>query len=676
MQLHFSALTERRGGVYYPFHMENFPLLRDIIILMGVSIPVIFIFHKLGLPTIVGFLATGVIIGPHGFKLITEVSTVELLAQVGVVMLLFTIGLELSFAKLRNVGREAVISGGLQILFTTAIIIIIARVFKRSFPEAMLFGFIIAQSSTAIILKILSDRGEIDSSHGRLCMGIVIVQDIAVVPMVILLQHVGKVEGITAFLVAKSILTADLAVAAILAAAYILVPRILYQVVKLRNREIFIITALFLCLAIAWLTSRIGLSLAIGAFIAGLVISESEYSHQIVAEMLPFRDVFSSLFFISIGMLLEVNYFLSNLSHIFPMACAIIALKILVVIGIGQMLRYPFRLAVIVGIGLSNIGEFSFVLMKAGGEYGILSNEMYQTFIASSILTMLAVPLLFEKSQGVALQLAHILGAKGISSLESAPKGLSNHVIIAGYGLNGQNTASVLKSTGIEYIILDMNADRISKAKKGKHKALFGDISHPEILKKAGIKRARVIVFAVSDPVATRMALKAAKDLNPSVYAITRTRYTGEVDTLYKLGANQVISEEFETSVEIFARVLGEYHIPTNIIQNQIDIIRHEGYAMLRGMSLPKQRLMELSSIFATSITSTFLVTEDSLAANKTLSELDLRKKTGAIIIAVVRGSAASTALSADFKIHAMDVLVLLGGHAQIDKAMEMLKKT
>ncbi|MBI3755838.1 MAG: cation:proton antiporter [Deltaproteobacteria bacterium] len=178
-------MTERLGGVYYLFLMENFPLLRDIIILMGVSIPVIFIFHRLGLPTIVGFLATGVIIGPHGFKLITEVSTVELLAQVGVVMLLFTIGLELSFAKLRNVGKEAVISGGLQILFTTVIIIIIARVFKRSFPEAMLFGFIIAQSSTAIILKILSDRGEIDSSHGRLCMGIVIVQDIAVVPILL-----------------------------------------------------------------------------------------------------------------------------------------------------------------------------------------------------------------------------------------------------------------------------------------------------------------------------------------------------------------------------------------------------------------------------------------------------------------------------------------------------------
>lgn len=655
--------------------MENFPLLRDIIILMGVSVPVIFIFHRLGMPTIVGFLATGVIIGPHGFKLITEVGTVELLAQVGVVTLLFTIGLELSFAKLRNVGREAVVSGGLQIILTTAIVIIIAKVFNRPFPQAMLFGFIIAQSSTAIILKILTDRGEIDSSHGRLCMGIVIVQDIAVVPMVILLQQVGKVEGITVFLIAKSVLAAGLAVAAILAAAYVLVPRILHQVVRLRNREIFIITALFLCLAIAWLTSKIGLSLAIGAFIAGLVISESEYSHQIVAEMLPFRDVFSSLFFISIGMLLEFHYFLSNLSHIFPMAIAIIILKILIVVGIGQMLKYPLRLAIIVGIGLSNIGEFSFVLIKAGEGYGILSREMYQTFIASSILTMLAIPFLFERSRRIAMQFAHIFGAKELSSQESAPKGLSNHVIIAGYGLNGQNTANVLKATGIDYIILDMNADRISKAKKQKHKALFGDISHPEILKKAGIKRARVIVFAVSDPVATRIALKAAKDINPSIYAITRTRYIGEVDALYKLGANQVISEDFETSVEIFARVLGEYRIPTNIIQNQIGIIRYEGYAMLRGLSLPKERLMELSNIFATSITATFLVTENSAPANKTIGELDLRKKTGAIIIAIVRGGAASTVLSADFKILPGDVLVLLGGHAQIDKAMEMLKK-
>ena len=655
--------------------MEGLPLLRDIIILMGVSVPIIFVFHRLGMPTIVGFLATGVIIGPHGLGLITEAGTVENLAQIGVVMLLFTIGLELSFAKLRNVGREAVIGGGLQIIFTTAIVIIIAGIFKEPLPQAMLFGFIIAQSSTAIILKILSDRGEIDSSHGRLCMGIVIVQDIAVVPMVILLQHIGKVEGITGFLVAKSILTASLAVAAILTAAYILVPRILYQVVKLRNREIFIITALFLCLGIAWLTSRVGLSLAIGAFIAGLVISESEYSHQIVAEVLPFRDVFSSLFFISIGMLLEFNYFLYHLPYIFPMACAIIILKILVIIGIGQILRYPLRLAIIVGIGLSNIGEFSFVLMKAGEEYGLLSKEMYQTFIAASILTMLAIPLLFEKSQRIAMRLTHIFGAKGISFTESAPKGLANHVIIAGYGLNGQNTANVLKATGIEYIILDMNGERISKAKKKGHRALFGDISHPEILKKAGVKRARIIVFAVSDPVATRMALKAAKDINPSVYAITRTRYTGEVEALYKLGANQVISEEFETSVEIFARVLGEYHIPTNIIQNQIDLIRHEGYAMLRDLSLPKERLMELSSLFAASITSTFLVTEDSQVIGKTLVELDLRKKTGTTIIAIVRGSKAIANLSADLILNAGDVLVLLGSHEQLNQAVKLLTR-
>ncbi|MEK7841462.1 MAG: NAD-binding protein, partial [Deltaproteobacteria bacterium] len=234
---------------------------------------------------------------------------------------------------------------------------------------------------------------------------------------------------------------------------------------------------------------------------------------------------------------------------------------------------------------------------------------------------------------------------------------------------------SVLKATGIEYIILDMNADRISKAKKKGHRALFGDISHPEILKKAGVKRARIIVFAVSDPVATRMALKAAKDINPSVYAITRTRYTGEVEALYKLGANQVISEEFETSVEIFARVLGEYHIPTNIIQNQIDLIRHEGYAMLRDLSLPKERLMELSSLFAASITSTFLVIEDSQVIGKTLVELDLRKKTGTTIIAIVRGSKAIANLSADLILNAGDVLVLLGSHAQLDQAVKLLTR-
>src|SRR3989337_2441197 len=253
--------------------MEGIPLLRDIIILMGVSIPIIILFHRLGMPIIVGFIVTGVIIGPYGLKLITEAGTVEMLAQIGVVMLLFTIGLELSIAKLRNIGREAIICGGLQILLTTTVIIVIVKAFNQPFTQAILFGFIIAQSSTAIILKILSDRGEIDSSHERIAMGIVIVQDIAVVPMVILLQHIGQVEGITSLAIIKTLFTAGLAVSIILVAAYFLVPRILYQVVRLRNREVFIITALFLCLGIAWLTSKAGLSLAIGAFIAGLVIS-------------------------------------------------------------------------------------------------------------------------------------------------------------------------------------------------------------------------------------------------------------------------------------------------------------------------------------------------------------------------------------------------------------------
>src|SRR3989338_7924964 len=656
--------------------MEDIPLLRDIIILIGASIPIILIFHRLGIPTIVSFLTTGIIIGPHGLKLITEIGTVELLAQIGVVMLLFTIGLELSFAKLRNIGREAFIGGGLQIIFTSVIVTIIARLLNQPLPQAILFGFIIAQSSTAILLKILSDRGEIDSSYGRLLMGILIVQDIAVVPMVILLQYIGRVEDLTVLTVSKSILAAGMSVVLILVVAYLFVPRILHEVVKLRNREVFIITALFLCLSIAWLTSKAGLSLAIGAFIAGLVISESEFSHQIVAEFLPFRDVFSSLFFISIGMLLEFNYFLSNLPYILPIAFLIILLKTFVVLGIGQLLKYPLRLAVIAGIGLSNIGEFSFVLMKVGTEYNLLNHEMYQTFIATSILTMLAVPLLFQKSHRIASRLANIVGAKAMPSLEPAPKGLSNHVIIAGYGLNGQNTATVLKTTGIEYIILDINIDRIIKAKKQKHRAIFGDITRPEILRKAGIKKARIILFAVSDPIATRMALKIAKDLNPSIYAIVRTRYIGEVEALYKLGANQVIAEEFETSVEIFSRVLGEYHVTTNIMQNQIDLIRYEGYAMLRGLSLPKERLMELSRLFEASITSTFLVTDASPAVDKTLAELDLRKKTGATIIAIVRGGKTVPTLSADTKIHAEDVLVLLGGHAELDKAMEMLKKT
>lgn len=654
---------------------EGIPILRDIVVLMLASIVIAIVFQRIGIPTIVGFLVTGVLIGPYGLRLVTEVDSVELLAQIGIVLLLFTIGMEFSLTKVMKIGRDTIFIGGLQIIITTGIIIAITHFTAVSLPMAALVGFIIALSSTAIILKILIDRGEIDSPHGRLALSIAIIQDLSVIPMVIIIQGFGGAEVVTLVSLAKTLLLATVSIILILAVSYIFAPRLIHQVVKLRNREVFILTILFICLGIAWFTSELGLSIALGAFIAGIAISESEYSYQIAADVLPFKDAFTSLFFISIGMLLELDYFVTNIYKILPLSAAIIIFKALIIVVIGQMLKYPLRLVIIVGIGLSNIGEFSFLLMKTGEAFGILTKDLYQTLLASSIFTMAATPFLFQRSQDIAMGIAHIFKIREFKSGEPLKRAaLTDHVIIVGYGLNGQNLARVLKDTGLQYIIMDIDIDRIRRAKKEGYRAVFGDASHPEVLKKMAIENARMLVIAISDPVTTRRAVKIAKDINPSVYIIVRTRYTEEVGELYKLGANQVIPEEFETSVEIFSRVLQEYHIPSNIIQNQMDIIRSEGYAMFRTPSLAKERIMKLSSILAATITDTFFVEGESPIANKTIGELELRKKTGTSIIAVIRKDKAKANPQADFRIETGDTLVLLGSHAEMEMAVKMLK--
>ncbi len=654
--------------------MENIPVLKDLVMLMAVSVPITILFHRLGLPAIIGFLITGMIIGPYGTGLVTKIGAVETLAQIGVILLLFVVGLEFSMTKMLRLKKEGLFGGGLQVAITSAIAFAVASFLGQSLPQSILIGFVTALGSTAIVFKLLADRGEVDTPQGNLSISILLFQDLCVVPMIITLQTIAEAKEVSFLAIANPLLFAAAAIGVILAASYILVPRLLSLVVKLRNREVFTLTVLLLCFGTAWLTSYAGLSLALGAFIAGLVISDSEYSHQMVAEVLSFRDTFLSLFFITIGMLLDLKYFADNFSILVAYAGGIMILKILIVVGIGQILRYPLRLSIVVGMGLAQIGEFSFVLMKMGEDYGLLSASLYQNLLAASVLTMAATPFLIQISHDSAYKIAHLLGVRATPLDTGRVATISDHVIIVGYGLNGQNLARVLKETGIRHIILDMNWERIKHARKDGHKAVFGDSGNIEILKKLHIEKARMMVVAISDPATTRRTVKIAREANEGIYILVRTHYTSEVEELYKLGANQVIPEEFETSVEIFSRVLKEYHVPGNIIQNQIDMVRHEGYAMFRTPSLAKEKLMEITSILSASVTETFFVPRGSHLIGKTLAEVDLRKKSGVMVLAIVRKAATRANPPADLAIEEGDILAIIGSHAEIEMAMQVLK--
>ena len=656
--------------------MEQIPLLRDLIILLAISVPVSIFFHYLKLPPIIGFLITGVIIGPYGEKLIREIESVDMLAQIGIVLLMFAIGLEFSIAKMMKSKKIWLLGGGLQVLFTSGLVFIPLSLLDCPLPNALLIGFIVTLSSTAIILKLYTDYGMTDSPQGNLSIGILLFQDMAVIPMILSVHLLAEKSSTSPYIIFKTLFTALLAVSIIFLLSYFIVPRFLRQVVRLNNREVFTLTIFLLCLGTAWLTSSFGLSLALGAFVAGLVISESEYSHQIITEILPFKNVFNSIFFISIGMLFNLNFFLKNFLSIIGLSSIIIILKVSVLFFAALLLGSQLRIALMVGLGLFQIGEFSFILLNEGKVLNLFSFETYQSLLSATFFTMLLTPFFVKKAPAISLFLTSRLRISEKLTPEEEDmkvRAFKKHVIIVGYGLNGENLARVLKETGIPYLILDINANNIEAAKKEGHPALFGDATQQGVLLRTNITDAHSMVVAISDPIATRIALKYAKELNPSIIVIVRTRYISEVEELYKLGANEVIPEEFETSIEIFSRVLKEHYIPSNVILNQVNIIRNRGYAMLRKPLDTVERLTDLSKILVATITYSFLVTDESPANGKSLRGLDLRKISGASVIAIIQNGKAITNPSADFKITPGDILVILGSHAELDSALKIL---
>ena len=657
--------------------MSDLPFLRQLIIVLAATISIVFVFQKLRLPTIVGFLLAGVIIGPNGLQLITSLSQVETLAEIGVVLLLFSIGLEFSFETIVSVQRRVIWAGLLQVGLTILLVLALTRFFGLSIEIGIFYGFLLSLSSTAIVLRIYNDRREINSIQGRLASGVLLFQDLCIVPMMLLLPVLGQSGKGSLVSIVWAVAKALFALVLIVWAARRFLPRLLHQVALLRNREIFILFVVLICLGTAWLASESGLSLALGALIAGLVISESELSHQIIADVLPLRDCFSGIFFISIGMLLNLDLLTRDFLTPLMNLLLIVGIKSLLIFAVFWWLYGSIRLAVLLGLSLAQVGEFSFILAKAGINYNLLTPANEQLFLAGSILSMIATPFLIQSVHGLAVGLEGMLGGSQESTSAGETAASENvaqgHVVVVGYGLNGQNLARVLKEVGIPYRVLEMDPDLVRCAKAAGEPIFFGDGTRPEILQQAGIRQARVVVIAISDPAATARVVSQARRSRPDLYIIVRTRYVAEIDHLYRLGANQVIPEEFETSVEIFARVLEEYHVPRNVISLQVDLIRKEHYSTLRGLRLQGKQLDELNQFLVGTTTDIFSIVGASPVVGKSLEEVDLRSRCGATVIAVVRAGKSYHNLGADFALAAGDMLVLLGDHKALDDAAQIL---
>jgi CPA2 family monovalent cation:H+ antiporter-2 len=608
------------------------------------------------------------LIGPYGFHFISDSGDIQSMAEMGVILLLFTIGLEVKPASLYKMKKLLLYSGGFQIGLSIILPALIFLSLNIPIKQGIFLGMLISLSSTAIVLKLLSEKNQVDSPHGKITLGILIFQDLVVVPMFIILPLLGAGQTLSIAASLLQLLLAFGALAVIIILSRFIMPRVLFQLAHLRIREAFTFGTLLLLLGTAYLTHALGLSFAIGAFIAGVILSDSDFTHQVTSEILPLKDIFNSIFFVSIGLLLNINFVVSSLLLITIVVFSIIFFKSLLIFIIIRILKYPLRTAVLTGLALAQVGEFSFVLAQEGMTYHLLESNLYNIFLASSIFTMLLTPLI--------LQIAPLLANKAVKiapmSADITKSKFNDHVIIAGFGLNGRNLARVLKEAGIPYVVIELNPDTIKEGKTAGENMIYGDITKEEILLHAGIKTAHVIEFAISDPPSTKTALKIAKTNNHSIKAIVRTRYINEIDELLLLGADEIIPEEFETSLQIFTKVLEKYHLPLNIIMQQVSILRGESYILLRKEKADVNSFIHLDEILAAGLTSTYFINEDNYHKGRTLEQVNLRAKTDATIIAIVRGNRTISNPSAKDIVEFNDTLVITGTHKSVDLAFSL----
>ncbi len=652
--------------------MEDFSFLQSLVIIFGLSAVVVFILGKFRIPSIIGFLAAGVLLGPYGLELIENIHLVEIFAEIGVVLLLFTIGLEFSLKGLMQLRKAIFVGGFFQVSITALIAFAVVYYSGFNIAQSVIMGMLVSLSSTAIVLKLLADRAELDSPHGRVSLGVLIFQDFCVVLFILIVPMLkgsnGDAKDIIIVLVESLIF-----IAVVILAARWLVPLLLHQIVHTRMRELFVISIIFICLGTAYMTYKLGFSLALGAFIAGLVISESEYSYQAISDILPFKDSFNGLFFISIGMLMDINFFLSHALVIILIVTGIIAgktvLSTLAVLLSQNNLRVSFHSALI----LSQIGEFAFVLAVTALKEGLMSENMYQMFLSSSIITMLLTPLLVASAPRISIWLVSRKKIERFKSMKlrgtqsTATAARSDHVIIIGFGANGRNLALVLKELEVPYVILELNSRTVMQLKKEGEPAFYGDGTSREILHKLGIDRARVMVISITDASATRKIVMTARSLNPSLYIVVRTRYIGEVHDLLSDGADEVVPADFETSIELFSRVLNYYQMPKTLISRYAEQFRKDHYSMFVRGETPKRLFHETLALMPDVNYGSFIIEEGSTAAGRKLGELDIENITGTDLIAVRRGNQTLMQPDSEFILSAGDFVLLIGDEESLE---------
>jgi CPA2 family monovalent cation:H+ antiporter-2 len=637
------------------------------------------LFYRLKQPVIIGYLIGGLLVGPYALGFVSDVHTIEMFAEIGVALLMFALGVEFSLRELKPVYKVAVIGGALQILLAIALTGGVANLFGLSLGAGILLGCIIAISSTVIVLKVLMERGELDSMHGRIALGVLIVQDLSVVPIMVILPNLADPAHILGMPMLFALGKAALILALLAVVGTRVVPKLMARIAATRSRELFLLSSVALCFGTAAVTYSFGLSLALGAFLAGIIVSESDHSHQILADVIPLRDLFATLFFVSVGMMINPFFLISHLPAVGGLTLAIVLGKAVLIAGTTRLFGYTGRTSLAVGMGLAQIGEFSFVLAKMGRQDGLITEDFFSIILASALLSILVTPLMMQAATPLYRLMQRLPFVRATSRrkvFESAAtaelKGLVDHVVICGFGRVGSSLGKVLVRSGIPVLVIDIDHVRIQGLRERGVPCLYGDSSNIEVLRHARLELARAMVVALPDPLACQMALSNAKLINPKVDVIARAQRSEDVEGLYQLGAEEVVQPEFEASIEVIRYTLAKLGYTSREVQRYSHQIRKEGYRQFQDEFNPDATPDLLEALGEAELT-WLSIPPGSPLDGHTLREADVRGRTGVGVLAVKQEGKTIPNPKADKLLQAHDEILVMGTQAQLNQLTNFL---
>jgi len=653
-------------------------ILKDIVIIFALSTVVNLIFTRFKIPTVLGYLLTGIIAGPHLLSLVSESHKIELIAEIGVVLLLFTIGMEFSLQHLLKIRKRVFVGGFVQVTATAGVFFFISYLLGMKWQSGIYIGFLAALSSSALVLKILQERSELTSNYGRTVLGILIYQDLLLAPLLLF----GNLLTGNSVDIQVELLTLTAKVVFIVGLVYAgnkwILPKLLHLIALTKNQELFMMSIFLICFAIALLTSKLGMSLAFGAFLAGLMISESEYSYNAFGNFQPIKDVFASFFFVSIGMLLDISFVIENYQIVIISVILLLSVKSIFAAGTGFILGHTLQGTVLIGLALSQVGEFSFVLARIGFDNLIISDFVYHLFLAVAVITMAVTPFIFYLAQPVVRGLMKLPLPRyiidGLFPLEEMEiPDFKNHLVIIGKDASAIKLSQMAQLNNMQHISIIFDPAIAREKMNNGDTVVYGDAVNEPILRKAHVDTADIVVISVGSLIPSMAIIDKVRRINKNVYILARATLIRNVETLYKAGADQVLPEKLEIAIDLLNRVLIKRLVPQKEVNRILTHIRNTSLGDFSRKDMVNQPslLDEFPNIGISAVT----VESGSIAENKSLLEIDLRKKTGVTFLAIRRNSEIIEHPVPDTLFMQDDIAYLLGNPEQINYASELLLK-